>query len=76
MIVLPEPLERFKEKAEDLLEELEGIRKTSAFPLLYSMNRFIARLDIDSLYEALSLIKNRKVDLILFQEVGTLIKLT
>jgi len=52
MTSLPEPLQHFKEGAEALLKKLEEKRETAVIPLMYSMNRFIAKPDVDAIYEA------------------------
>ena len=68
---LPEPLRHFKERAEPLLVKLEEIRGSMAVPILYSMNRFLAKPDTDSIYEALSSLgKQPKIDVILFSSGG------
>jgi len=68
---LPSPLQNFKNKAEKLLSELEKIRGATAVPLLYSFNRFIAKPDVDTLYDCLLQIgPQSKLDVIVFSHGG------
>jgi len=68
---LPEPLQRFKEDAEVLLPMIEEKRGTAVVPLLYSMNRYIAKPDIDALYDVLrSAGDQTKIDVVLFSTGG------
>jgi hypothetical protein len=69
--MLPNPLQHFKEKAEPLLRELEKVRDTKVFPILFSFNREISKPDTDQIYDALSAIQGKqKIDVILFSRGG------
>jgi len=68
---LPSPLQSFKEKGEELLSTIGESRKVTVMPLFYSMNRFIAKPDVDTICERLSSIGERtKMDAILFSAGG------
>lgn len=68
---LPEPLKNFKAEAEKLLLELERLRGSTVFPLLYSWNRLIAKPDVDDIYDCLLEVDPQtKLDVILFSRGG------
>jgi len=69
--MLPEPLRDFKVEAEKSLSELEKLRGTTVFPLLYSWNRLISKPDVDDIYDCLLEIGPQpKLDVILFARGG------
>jgi hypothetical protein len=71
MSTLPEPLQHFKEDAEPLLTKLEEIRGTNVLPIFYSINRYVAKPDVDYIYEALLSIEDKSnIDVILFSHGG------
>jgi len=68
---LPEQLQSFKEKAEELLRELEERRGTTVLPLFYSWRRLIAKPDVDEVYECLLEIGPQpKLDVVVFSRGG------
>jgi len=68
---LPEPLKNFKVRVEEMLLELEKLRGTVVFPLLYSWNRLIAKPDVDVIYDRLLEIgPQQRLDVLLFSRGG------
>jgi len=65
------PLKDFKQEAEKLLPKIEKTRGTVVLPLLYSMNRLIAKPDVDEVYDILLEIGEQpRIDVILFSRGG------